>query len=191
MPSALDHATSDRTPDSTSNRPSFPCLKELNTDSRSLSAQPYDPRSTSASVTSLAALAGRALGALALLVMGAVHLHEYFGPYSAIPTIGPLFVLNFAGATVIGLLLLAPLEHLAGRWAGIAVAVLTVSGIALAASSLVLLTISERTQLFGFHEPGYDPAGIALSKQVEIAAVVLLGTSVVARFATKRSTRRW
>ena len=123
--------------------------------------------------------------------MGAVHLHEYFGPYRAIPTIGPLFVLNFVGATVIGLLLLAPLEHLTGRWAGTAVAVVTMSGIALAASSLLFLAISERTPLFGFQEPGYDPTGIALSREVEIAAVVLLGASVVARFATKRSKRRW
>jgi hypothetical protein len=49
----------------------------------------------------------RALGALAVLVVGAIHLQQYLKLYSAIPTIGTLFVLNFAGATAIGLGLLA------------------------------------------------------------------------------------
>jgi hypothetical protein len=39
----------------------------------------------------------RVLGALAVIGVGAIHLHEYLGLYSAIPTIGMLFVLNFAG----------------------------------------------------------------------------------------------
>lgn len=59
-------------------------------------------------------LAARGLGALATLAVGAVHLQQYFKLYSAVPTIGTLFVLNFVGATVIGVALLAPLERLAG-----------------------------------------------------------------------------
>ena len=59
-------------------------------------------------------LATRVLGAAAVLAVGAIHLHEYNQIYSAIPTIGTLFVLNFAGATAIGLGLLAPLERLVG-----------------------------------------------------------------------------
>src|SRR5207253_7731525 len=50
----------------------------------------------------------RTVGALSLLAVGAVHLQQYLTLYSAIPTIGTLFVLNFAGATAIGLGLLAP-----------------------------------------------------------------------------------
>jgi len=136
-------------------------------------------------------LVPRGLGALALLAVGAVHLDQYYGPYSAIPTIGTLFVVNFVTATVIGLALLAPLEHLAGRWAGAVVALVTVGAIALAAGSFVLLAISEHTPLFGFQEPGYDPGAIALSRQTEIAAVVLLGASLVARFATRTPKLRW
>ena len=37
----------------------------------------------------------RVLGALSLLAVGAVHLQQYDALYSAIPTIGTLFVLNF------------------------------------------------------------------------------------------------
>ena len=54
-------------------------------------------------------LAARFLGALSLLAVGAVHLQQYTTLYSAIPTIGTLFVLNFVGATAIGLGLLTPL----------------------------------------------------------------------------------
>ena len=53
----------------------------------------------------------RAVGALSLLAVGAVHLQQYLYLYSAIPTIGTLFVLNFVGATAIGLGLLAPVEY--------------------------------------------------------------------------------
>ncbi|MCL6441374.1 MAG: hypothetical protein K6T27_07765, partial [Thermoleophilum sp.] len=60
----------------------------------------------------------RALGALSLLAVGAVHLQQYLSLYSAIPTIGALFLLNFAGATAIGLGLLAPVERLLGRLGG-------------------------------------------------------------------------
>jgi len=136
-------------------------------------------------------LVARGLGALAVLAVGAVHLGRYNGPYSDIPTIGTLFVVNFVAATVIGLALLTPLEHIAGRWSGALVALVTAGGIALAAGSFVLLAVSERTPLFGFQEPGYDPAAIALSRQSEVAAVVLLSASLIARFATRTRKVRW
>jgi hypothetical protein len=121
-------------------------------------------------------LVARGLGALAMLSVGAVHLHEYFKFYSEVPTIGTLFVLNFVGATVIGLALLAPIE----RIAGFAVPLLALAGIGQAATSFVFLWIAERTPLFGFQEPGYDPTGIAASRGAEIATVVLLGAFLVA-----------
>jgi hypothetical protein len=136
-------------------------------------------------------LVPRFLGAIAVIVSGIVHLETYFGPYREIPTIGQLFIVNFVAATLIGLVLLAPIEHLAGRWAGAAVALVTAAGIALTAGSFVMLMISERTPLFGFQEPGYDPAAITLSRQTEVAAVVLLGISLIARFATKTPKHRW
>jgi hypothetical protein len=56
-------------------------------------------------------LATRVLGALSLLAVGAIHLQQYFDLYSGVPTIGTLFVLNFVGATVVGLGMLAPVRR--------------------------------------------------------------------------------
>jgi hypothetical protein len=136
-------------------------------------------------------LATRVLGAAAVLAVGAIHLHEYNQIYSGIPTIGTLFVLNFAGATGIGLGLLAPLERLVGRrWGGDAVALLAIAGIGLAATAFVFLTVAEHTPLFGFMEPGYDPTGILVSRLAEGAAVLLLGGYLAARL-TGASVARW
>ena len=123
---------------------------------------------------------------MATLAVGAVHLQQYVVVYSAVPTIGPLFVLNFAGATVIGLALLAPVERLAGRFGGVAV-----GGILLAATSLVFLAVAERTTLFGFTEPGYDPAAIAVARASEVAAVVLLAAYLLARQVARIPMPRW
>jgi hypothetical protein len=136
-------------------------------------------------------LVARGLGAVAVLAVGAIHLQQYNGAYSAIPTIGTLFVVNFVVAALVGLALLSPLEHVTGRWGGPVVALVTAGGIALAGVSFVLLLVSERTPLFGFQEPGYDPSAIALSRETEIAAVALLSASLVARFATKGPKVRW
>jgi hypothetical protein len=136
-------------------------------------------------------LAARALGALSLLAVGAVHLQQYLNIYSAIPTIGTLFVLNFAGATAIGLILLAPIESVAGRRGITLVALAALAGIGLAATSFAFLFISERTPLFGFMEPGYDPPAITASRVFEIAAAVLLGAFLLARFVARAPMRRW
>jgi Na+/melibiose symporter-like transporter len=121
-----------------------------------------------------------------VLAVGAVHLQQYVKLYSAIPTIGPLFLLTFAGATVIGLALLVPLERWIGRrkgWIGrrstLIVALASLGGIALASVTFALLLVAEHMPLFGFQEPGYDPAAIAASQGAEIATVLFLGTSLV------------
>jgi hypothetical protein len=136
-------------------------------------------------------LAARGLGALATLGVGAVHLQQYLELYSAVPTIGTLFVLNFAGATVIGLALLAPVERMAGRLGAAAVALLAVAAIVLAATSFLFLLISEHTQLFGFMEPGYDPAAIAAARGAEAATVALLGTFLTVRYVARVPMPRW
>ncbi|MGH3114059.1 MAG: hypothetical protein ACRDOP_11410, partial [Gaiellaceae bacterium] len=110
--------------------------------------------------------------------------------YSEIPTIGTLFVLNFVGATVIGLGLLAPVGALLGRLGGAAVTLLGLGGIALAATAFVFLLVSEHTPLFGFMEPGYDPAAILASRVAEAAAVLFLGGFLGARFARKEPAAR-
>jgi hypothetical protein len=136
--------------------------------------------------------ATRFLGALSLLAVGAVHLQQYDYLYSAIPTIGTLFLLNFAGATVIGLGLLAPVEHLlGGRVGGALVALLALAGIGLAASAFVFLLISERTPLFGFMEPGYDPRAIMAARVAELVTVGLLGSFLLARLAQRVPQGRW
>jgi hypothetical protein len=135
-------------------------------------------------------LAARVLGALSLLAVGAVHLQQYEDLYSAIPTIGTLFVVNFVGATVLGVGLLVPFERLWRRGGAWLVAALALGGIALAAVSYVFLLIAERRPLFGFMEPGYNPEAIRASQASEIATVVLLGVFLVVRYAPMPSRGR-
>lgn len=136
-------------------------------------------------------LASRLLGALAVLAVGAVHLHEYEGLYSQVPTIGTLFFLNFLGATAIGLGLLAPIERIGGRRGGALLILLAVAGIALATVAFAFLLISQHTVLFGFREPGYDPTGIDAVRAAEVATVLFLGAFLVGRLALKAPMRRW
>ena len=52
----------------------------------------------------------RYLGALAVLATGVAHFEQYaVDDYSTVPTIGTLFLLNFIGAIVIAVGLIAPL----------------------------------------------------------------------------------
>jgi hypothetical protein len=115
----------------------------------------------------------RVLGALAVLVVGAVHLEQYFAVhFNVVPVIGPLFALNFAGAVLIAVGLLLPL--------GRSHVLLALAGIGLAASSFVFLMISEHQRLFGFEEYGYRTA-IVISLAAEAAAVALLGGYLAVR----------
>jgi hypothetical protein len=129
----------------------------------------------------------RVLGALSLLAVGVIHLQQYDELYHAIPTIGTLFLLNFAGAVVVSAGLLSPLERLLGRWGGLAVVALAVIGIGQAVMQFVFLAISEQRPLFGFQEPGYDPAAIRATRVTEIATVVFLTTFLAARAVRRRS----
>lgn len=140
---------------------------------------------------SSALLAARFLGALALLAVGAVHLQQYEYLYSAIPTIGTLFVLNFVGATAIGLGLLAPIERLLGRIGGAVAVLLALAGVVQAATAFGFLLVAERTPLFGFQEPGYDPPAIIASRVAELLTVGLLGSFLIARLVSRSSAGRW
>jgi hypothetical protein len=121
-----------------------------------------------------AAVAARYLGAAALLGVGLDHLEQYSAEhYSAIPTIGTLFALNFVSAALIAGALAAPVQRLPGRAGPIAVPLLGLAGIGVAAGSLAGLLLSESTGLFGFTETGYRPA-ILLSIALELATIVLL-----------------
>jgi hypothetical protein len=140
----------------------------------------------SAALATRVGLAARVAGALSLLAVGAVHLQQYLELYSEIPTIGTLFVLNFIGATVLGLGLLAPLERLLGRAGRVLLVLVALGGTALAATSFIFLWISERTPLFGFMEPGYDPEAILASRVAEVATVVFLGGFLATRAISRR-----
>ena len=118
----------------------------------------------------------RRLGALALLVVGGVHLQQYLGGgYNAIPTIGPLFLLNAISAAVVGVALLAPLHRLMrDTRADLAVGILAAAGAAIAIGSLVALYVSETGTLFGFAENGFAPP-IVIAIVAEVATLALLG----------------
>jgi hypothetical protein len=123
---------------------------------------------------------GRYLGALALLGVGLDHIEQYsIDSYSAIPTIGTLFALNFASATLVTLGLVAPVKRITGRWGAAALALLAMGGIGIAAGSLAGLLISENGGLFGFVEQGYREA-IVISIALEVATITLLGLFLAA-----------
>jgi drug/metabolite transporter (DMT)-like permease len=124
-------------------------------------------------------LAVRVLGAALLLFVGADHFYEYSSDhYSAIPTIGTLFLLNFIGATAIGVLLLLPVQRILPRLGRNALLTLILGGFAIAATSLTFLLISEHTTVFGFMEANYRTA-IVVAIASEAAAAVCLGLSFV------------
>lgn len=113
----------------------------------------------------------RTVGALAILVVGGVHLEQYFAVhFDVVPIIGPLFVLNFASATLIGLGLLVPLRRLHALQL-----LLALGGIGLAGTAFVFLFISENRPLFGFQDYGYRPS-ILIALAAEALAVVFLGS---------------
>lgn len=118
-------------------------------------------------------------GALAVLVVGAVHLEQYFAVhFMVVPVIGPLFALNFAGATVIGLGLLLPLGRLRP--------LLALGGMGLAATSFVFFFISESRGIFGFQDYGYRTA-IIIALAAEAAAVLFLGVYLATSLRRRRA----
>jgi hypothetical protein len=119
--------------------------------------------------------AARAIGAVALLVVGGVHLEQYtVAHFSVIPTIGPLFLANFIAATSLGLLLLMPIRPSAPRVRLLFDSLAALAGIGVAAGALAALLISEYRTLFGFMEHGYR-IEILIAIAAEAVAIVSLG----------------
>jgi hypothetical protein len=121
----------------------------------------------------------RYLGAVSILLVGAVHAQQYYGAYfSVVPTIGTLFLLSFIGSGAVGVALIAPVRSLVGRTVGDLILVLAALGaIGIALGSLVSLLISEYMPLFGFMESGYRLA-IVLALVFDGLTTVLLGAFV-------------
>jgi hypothetical protein len=128
----------------------------------------------------------RTLGAVALLVIGGVHYQQYrYAFYSSIPTIGPLFLLNFVAATALGLFLLLPVRSWLGRRGKLLEQLAALAGIGIAVGGLAALLISEQTLLFGFMEHGYRFVIV-----LTIAAdAVALATLVLFLIRTRTGTR--
>ena len=110
-----------------------------------------------------------------LLAIGAVHLQQYIVRYyRVIPAIGPLFLLNFIAATVLGLYFLVPARARVSRVRLFADTTLALSGMGVAAGGLLALIISEHAPLFGFMEHGYRFA-IVFTIASEVVAILALG----------------
>lgn len=121
----------------------------------------------------------RTLGAIALLVVGGVHLEQYtVAHFSVVPTIGPLFLVNFIAATALGLLLLIPIGRSARPGRLLFDSLAALAGVGVAAGALAALLISEHTPLFGFMEHGYR-LEIVIAITSEAVAIVSLGVFLV------------
>jgi hypothetical protein len=132
----------------------------------------------------------RLLAAISLLAAGGVHIQQYIvADYRVIPTIGPLFLLNFVGGTVLGLYFLIPVSRDAGRIRLLVDAAAALAGWFLAAGALVGLLVSEHTPLFGFMEHGYRFA-IVFAIISELVAMTALAILMVHNRVTARRKPR-
>jgi hypothetical protein len=123
----------------------------------------------------IAAEIARYVGAIMILLVGAVHAQQYYDAYfSVVPTIGTLFLLSFIGAGIVGTVLLAPVRRLGSPLGGLILAVAALGAIGIALGTLVSLLISEYMPLFGFMESGYRLA-IVLTLLFDVLTTVFLG----------------
>jgi hypothetical protein len=138
-------------------------------------------------------MAIRVLGALLLLFVGIDHYYQYSADdYSVVPTIGTLFLLNFISATAVGVLLLAPLKRIFHRFERVVLELATLSGLGIAATSLIALLVSERTPLFGFMESNYRPAIlVAIASEAAAAATLALLLFLTWKDNRAVSTSKW
>jgi len=121
----------------------------------------------------------RYLGALSILVVGAVHAQQYYDAYfSVVPTIGTLFLLSFIGSGVVAVVLIAPARRLGRNIGDLTLALAALGGIGIAAGSLASLLYSEYRPLFGFMESGYRLA-IVLTIVFDCLTNLFLGTFIL------------
>src|SRR5438270_13202143 len=118
-----------------------------------------------------AALPVRIIGAGLLLATAAIHLTLFNDGYSDIQWIGPLFMLNAVGATVLAIAVLAT----PGRWLWLACA----AGALMLLGTLGGLVLSTTTGFLGFYETWQAPWAVT-SAVVEGAGVLLLGGTALA-----------
>jgi hypothetical protein len=128
----------------------------------------------------------RYLGAVSILVVGAVPAQQYSDAFFwVVPTIGTLFLLSFIGSGAVGAVLLAPVRRL-GRNLGDLILVLAALGaIGIALGSLASLLVSEYMPLFGFMESGYRLA-VVLALLFDTLTTVFLGMFVLTVASARR-----
>lgn len=127
----------------------------------------------------LVAQVARYLGAVSILLVGAVHAQQYYEAYfSIVPTIGTLFLLSFIGAGIVGTVLILPVRWLGRRSGDLILSLAALGAIGIALGTLVSLLISEYRPLFGFMESGYRLA-IVLTLLFDGLTTVFLGTFLV------------
>ena len=132
----------------------------------------------------------RLIAAASLLAIGGVHLQQYVvQDYRVIPTIGPLFLLNFIGGTVLGLYFLVPARAQVGRVRWLLDSVAAVSGWTIGVAGLVALFISEAMPLFGFMEHGYR-LEIVIAIVAEAVTVVALSVFLALSYRRPDRARR-
>ena len=144
----------------------------------------------------VAAELARYLGAISILIVGAIHAQQYYYAYfQIVPTIGTLFLLSFIGAGVVGAVLLAPVRLLGERLRDLVLILAALGAIGIALGTLVSLLISEYMPLFGFMESGYRLA-IVLTLVFDGLTTLLLGLfllivtpQLIAALTTERRTR--
>jgi len=126
----------------------------------------------------LAGEIARYLGAVSILLVGAVHAQQYYDAYfSVVPTIGTLFLLSFIGAAIVGAVLLSPVRHLGREIGDAALVAAALGAISIAVGTFVSLLISEYTPLFGFMESGYRLA-VVLTLLFDVMTTAFLGVFV-------------
>jgi hypothetical protein len=172
-----------------------------NTSGHAISHGPFGGRATrrDPSRTSRRHVAGeiaRYLGAVSILVVGGIHLQQYYDAYfRVVPTIGTLFLLSFIGAGIVGATLLAPVRLLGARLGDLVLSLAALGAIGIALGTLVSLLISEYMPLFGFMESGYRLA-IVLTFLFDGLTTVFLGfflatvgPPLITAITTQRRTR--
>ncbi|HYX77226.1 MAG TPA: hypothetical protein VE757_08625, partial [Gaiellaceae bacterium] len=140
----------------------------------------------------------RYLGAVSILLVGAVHAQQYYDAYfSVVPTIGTLFLLSFIGSAVVGAVLLAPVRRMGPNLGDLILVLAALGAIGIALGSLASLLWSEYMPLFGFMESGYRLA-VVLALIFDVLTTVFLGVFVVAVAFERRELaasppkeRRW
>lgn len=124
---------------------------------------------------------GRILGAAALGATAGIHLHLWLEGYRSVPTIGPLFLLNAVGGSLLVLAVLA----IPRRWLGL----VALAGAGYEAATIAALLLASTRGLFGFYESSAAPL-YSTSLAVESAgAVVLLATAALAGGVVRRPAR--